>query len=99
MVNATFTQIFTPCVKWHPKVAFTIFAPDLLLVFAFLRHNYNKQISANPFFLHPVIWTQFCDVSFVRQKVTKWHLLSMVVEPCKIAFVNYKNRYIQLFSK
>ena len=33
MVNATYTHLFTPCVKWHPNVAFTIFAPDLLLDF------------------------------------------------------------------
>ena len=58
MVNATFTHVFTPRVKWHPNVAFTIFAPDLLLVFVFFRHNYINQISANPFFqLRPVIWT------------------------------------------
>ena len=33
MVNATFAQLFTPPVFWYANVAFTIFAPYLLLCF------------------------------------------------------------------
>ena len=51
MVDATFAKLFTPLVFWYANVAFTIFAPYLLLVFTFLRRICKEQTWANPFFV------------------------------------------------